>query len=80
MHGQNFTVCADNAPLWAHPFRYGAIMQGKKKIAEFGELHPSVAHALKIKTSVMIAIVEDSLKRTCIHSSDSLHSFRGMLS
>lgn len=59
LHGQKFTVCAENAPRWAHPFRYGAIMQGKKKIAEFGELHPSVAHAMKIKTSVMIAIVED---------------------
>lgn len=59
MHGQRFTVSADNAPLWAHPFRYGAIMQGKKKIAEFGELHPSIAHKLKIKTNVNIAIVDD---------------------
>lgn len=59
MHGQRFTVSADNAPLWAHPFRYGAIMQGKKKIAEFGELHPSIARALKIKTNVNIAIVDD---------------------
>lgn len=59
MHGQNFTVSADNAPLWAHPFRYGAIMQGKKKISEFGELHPSVARNLKIKTPVMIAIIDD---------------------
>lgn len=59
MHGQRFTVSTDNAPLWAHPFRYGAIMQGKKKIAEFGELHPSIAHKLKIKTNVNIAIVDD---------------------
>ena len=34
-------------------------MQGKKKIADFGELHPSVAKALKIKTPVMIAIIDD---------------------
>ena len=59
MHGQRFTISADNAPLWAHPFRYGAIMQGKKKIAEFGEIHPSIAHKLKIKTNVNIAIVDD---------------------
>ncbi len=59
MHGQSFTVSTDNPPLWAHPFRYGAIMQGKNKIAEFGELHPSVAHKLKIKTNVNIAIVDD---------------------
>ena len=59
MHGQRFTVSTDNAPLWAHPFRYGAIMQGKKKIAEFGEIHPSIAHKLKIKTNVNIAIVDD---------------------
>lgn len=59
MHGQRFTVSSDNPPHWAHPFRYGAIMQGKKKIAEFGELHPSIARALKIKTNVNIAIVDD---------------------
>ncbi len=59
LHGQRFTVSSDNPPYWAHPFRYGAIMQGKKKIAEFGELHPSIARALKIKTRVNIAIVDD---------------------
>lgn len=59
LHGQRFTVSSDNPPHWAHPFRYGAIMQGKKKIAEFGELHPSIARALKIKTRVNIAIVDD---------------------
>ena len=59
MAGQRFTVSADNAPRWAHPYRYGAIMQGKKKIAEFGELHPSVARALRIKTNVVIAIADD---------------------
>ena len=59
INNQSFTTDCENAPLWAHPFRYGAIMQGKKKIAEFGELHPSVAKALKIKTTVMIAIIDD---------------------
>ena len=59
LHGQNFTIASDNPPRWAHPFRYGAVMQGKKKIAEFGQLHPSVARALKIKTNVNIAIVDD---------------------
>lgn len=59
MHGQRFTVSTDNVPRWAHPFRYGAIMQGKKKIAEFGELHPSIAHKLKIKTNVNIAVIDD---------------------
>jgi phenylalanyl-tRNA synthetase beta chain len=59
MQGQRFTVSTENAPLWAHPYRYGALYQGKKKIAEFGELHPSVAKKLRIKTNVVIAIVED---------------------
>ncbi len=59
MHGQNFTVSSDMPPRWAHPYRYGAIFQGKKKIAEFGQLHPNVAHAMKIKTNVCIAIVDD---------------------
>ena len=59
MQGQRFTVSTENAPLWAHPYRYGALMQGKNKIAEFGELHPSVAKKLRIKTNVVIAIVDD---------------------
>ena len=60
MYGQKFTVCTENPPYWAHPFRYGAVMQGKKKIAEFGELSPIVARALKIKTRTNIAIIENA--------------------
>jgi len=56
---QNFIISTDNPPKWAHPFRYGAIMQGKKKIAEFGELHPVIAKHWKIKTNVMIGLVAD---------------------
>jgi phenylalanyl-tRNA synthetase beta chain len=59
MQGQRFTVSTEDVPKWAHPYRYGAIMQGKKKIAEFGELHPSVAKKLRIKTNVVIAIVDN---------------------
>ena len=65
MCGQQFTVSAENAPRWAHPFQYGAIYQGKKKIAEFGALHPAVAKKLHIKTPVVVAIVDniDNLPR-----------------
>lgn len=59
MHCQNFTVSADGAPLWAHPFQYGAVYQGKKKLAEFGSLHPAVAKKLHIKTPVVVAVVDD---------------------
>ena len=59
MSGQRFTVSTDNPPRWAHPYRYGAIMQGKKIVAQFGELHPSVAKKMRIKTNVVIAIIED---------------------
>ena len=59
MAGQRFTISSENAPMWAHPYRYGRIMQGKKTIAEFGELHPSVAKKLRIKTNVVIAIVDE---------------------
>ncbi len=59
MQGQRFTVDASNPPRWAHPFRYGAIYQGKKKIAQFGELSPVVAKKLRIKTNVVVAIVDD---------------------
>ena len=57
--GQNFTIETDNPPMWAHPYRYGRIMQGKKKLGEFGELHPSVAKKLKIKTNVVIAMADN---------------------
>ncbi|MBQ6736696.1 MAG: phenylalanine--tRNA ligase subunit beta [Alphaproteobacteria bacterium] len=59
LNGQNFTIETENPPLWAHPYRYGRIMQGKKVLGEFGELHPSVAKKLKIKTNVCIGIIED---------------------
>lgn len=59
MSGQRFTISTDNPPRWAHPYRYGAICQGKKIIAEFGELHPSVAKKLRIKTNTVIAIFDD---------------------
>jgi phenylalanyl-tRNA synthetase beta chain len=65
LNGQNFTVDVENPPLWAHPYRFGRIMQGKKVLAEFGELHPSVAKKLKIKTNVVIGLVDniDNLPR-----------------
>lgn len=59
MAGQKYTVATDNPPRWAHPYRYGRIMQGKKVIAEFGELSPIVARELRIKTRVNVAIVAD---------------------
>ncbi|MCQ2562230.1 MAG: phenylalanine--tRNA ligase subunit beta, partial [Alphaproteobacteria bacterium] len=56
---QKYTIDTANSPKWAHPYRYGAITQGKKTIASFGQLHPSVAKQLHIKTPVMIAIIDD---------------------
>ena len=56
---QKYTIETDNAPLWAHPYKYGRIMQGNKKIAEFGELHPTVAHNLHIKVPTVVAIIDD---------------------
>lgn len=65
MCGQNFTVSADDAPLWAHPYQYGKLVQGKKVVAEFGSLHPAIAKKLHIKTPTVIAIVDniDNLPR-----------------
>ncbi len=59
LNGQKYTVDSANPPAWAHPYRYGKIMQGKKCIAEFGELHPMVAKKLRIKTNTVIAIVDN---------------------
>jgi len=56
---QKYTIDTTNAPLWAHPYKYGAIKQGPRVLAQFGELHPSIAKQLHIKTRVCVAIVED---------------------
>ena len=58
-NGQRFTVDTTNTPKWAHPFRYAAIVQGKRVLAQFGEIHPSVAKKMRIKTNTVIAIVDD---------------------
>ncbi len=59
LNGQRFTIDTDSPAPWAHPYRYGRIVQGKKVLAEFGELHPMVARKLKIKTPTMIGLVDD---------------------
>jgi phenylalanyl-tRNA synthetase beta chain len=56
---QKYTIDTTNAPLWAHPYVYGKIVQGKKVLGEFGELHPSIAKQLHIKTKVFVALVEN---------------------
>ena len=78
MCGQNFTVSVDNAPLWAHPFQYGKVVQGKKVIAEFGALHPVVAKKLHIKTPVVVAIVDniDNLPRGWKLKHETLSDFQ----
>ncbi len=54
------TVSTDNPPRWAHPYRYGRIMIGNRVVGEFGQLHPAVARALKIKTNVCVGIIENT--------------------
>ena len=56
---QKYTIDTSNAPIWAHPYRYGRIVQGRKVLAEFGQLHPSVAKQMHIKTNVFIGLVND---------------------
>ena len=56
---QKYTIETDNAPLWAHPYRYGRIVQGKKVLAEFGQLHPSATKQMHIKTNVFVGLVDD---------------------
>ena len=56
---QRYTIETDKAPLWAHPYIYGRVVQGKKVLGEFGQLHPSVAKQLHIKSDVFVAIVNN---------------------
>ena len=51
---QKYTIDSTNPPLWAHPYVYGKIVQGKKVLAEFGQLHPSVAKKLHIKSKTIL--------------------------
>lgn len=44
---------SESVPAWAHPYRYGRLSE----YIEFGELHPSIAKKLKIKTKVIIGII-----------------------
>ena len=56
---QKYTIETNDAPRWAHPYIYGRIVQGKRVIAEFGELHPSVAKNLHIKNKVFVGLIEN---------------------
>ena len=56
---QKYTIDTSISPKWAHPYQYGKIVQGKKVFAEFGQLHPSVAKQLHIKTKVFVGLIED---------------------
>ncbi|MBQ6011909.1 MAG: phenylalanine--tRNA ligase subunit beta [Alphaproteobacteria bacterium] len=56
---QKYTIETNNAPRWAHPFKYGRIVQGKKILGEFGQLHPNVAKQMHIKTKVYVALVDN---------------------
>ena len=56
---QKYTIETNDAPRWAHPFKYGRIVQGKKILGEFGQLHPNVAKQMHIKTKVYVALVDN---------------------
>jgi phenylalanyl-tRNA synthetase beta chain len=76
--GSDWTIETNNPPKWAHPYRYGRMVRDGKTIAEFGELHPSVAKYFKIKTNVVLAIVYESQvtnhePRTTNHDLQPIH-------
>ncbi len=72
------SVQSGDAPKWAHPYRYGKIVSGGQVVAEFGELHPMVAKKLKIKTTVVIGLIE-SVEKIKISGGDYIKSKRGVL-
>ncbi|MCL2629071.1 MAG: phenylalanine--tRNA ligase subunit beta [Alphaproteobacteria bacterium] len=48
----------DIPPLWANPYRVGKLIAAGKTVAEFGELHPSIAKKFGIKTRVVIGLID----------------------
>ncbi len=55
INAETMPISTDNAPIWAHPFRFGHIMIGKQTLATFGELHPTLLKKLKLRGPVVIA-------------------------
>jgi phenylalanyl-tRNA synthetase beta chain len=49
----------DNPPMWAHPYRYGRLVRDGKTLGEFGQLHPKLAKYWKIKTPVVLGVIDD---------------------
>ncbi|MDR3208711.1 MAG: phenylalanine--tRNA ligase subunit beta [Rickettsiales bacterium] len=47
-----------DAPIWAHPYRYGRLAADGKVLGEFGELHPNLARHWRIKMAVVIGLIE----------------------
>ncbi len=74
---QKYTIDTTNAPMWAHPYVYGKIVQGKKVLGEFGQLHPSVAKQLHIKTKVFVGLIEniEDLPKNPKHKKISMTDF-----
>ena len=75
---QKYTIETNDAPAWAHPYKYGRIMQGPKKIAEFGELHPTVAHKMHIKVPTVVAVIDniDVLPKTPKYAKTPITEFQ----
>ncbi len=75
---QKHTIETNDAPLWAHPYKYGRLMQGNRKIAEFGELHPTVAHEMHIKVPTVVAIIDnvDVLPKTPKYAKTPMTDFQ----
>lgn len=57
-------IDSHNPPCYAHPGRYGEIKQGKVKLAELGELHPSLLQEFDVEgPALFFQIYLDSLPK-----------------
>ncbi|MDR1071606.1 MAG: phenylalanine--tRNA ligase subunit beta [Rickettsiales bacterium] len=72
---QEIRTETDNAPQWAHPYRYGRLVLDGKVLGEFGELHPKLARAWRLKTTVVLGLIENPERDKGQETRDKANAF-----
>jgi phenylalanyl-tRNA synthetase beta chain len=72
---QDIRTETNNPPMWAHPYRYGRLVADGKVLGEFGELHPKLARAWRLKTTVVLGLIENPERGKRQETRDKANAF-----
>jgi phenylalanyl-tRNA synthetase beta chain len=72
--GWNIETETDNPPMWAHPYRYGRLVADGNALGEFGELHPKLARAYRLKTTVVLGLIDNPETKEKIRETGNFES------